>query len=108
MRAEWMPWKCMEWRMRAVVLEDDAKAVAFGRAQGGTRYPAVVGPGRKEDARRDLDLLVLADDLEGPQRAAVRQGRDDPGLPVGQERRGVEAVRALPTSPTVIMLPWAP
>ena len=45
------------------------------------RDPAVVGPGREEDARRDLDLLVLANDLEGSQRAAVRQRRHDPGGP---------------------------
>ena len=59
--------------VRAVVLEDDANAVALGDAQAWARHPAIVGPGREEDARRDLDLLVLADDLEGSQRAAVRQ-----------------------------------
>ena len=36
--------------------------------------------------------LSSPDDLEGPQRAAVRQGRDRPGVPVGQERCRVEAV----------------
>ena len=78
--------------VRAVVPEDDANPVALGHPQAWAGHAAIVGPGREEDARRDLDLLVLADDLEGPQRAAVRQGRDDPGVPVGQERCGVEPV----------------
>ena len=60
--------------MRAVVVEDDADAVALGDAQAQARHPAVVGPGREEGARRDLDLLVLAGDLEGSQRAPIRQG----------------------------------
>ena len=94
--------------VRAVVAEDDANAVALGHPQAGAGDATVVGPGREEDARRDLDLLVLADDLEGPQRAPVRQGRDGPGLPVGQEHVGSKPLRALATSPTVIMLPCAP
>ena len=79
-------------RMRAVVLEDDPQPVAFGRAQRRAGHAAVVGPGREHDARRDLDLLVLGDDLEGPQRAAVGQRRDRAGLPVGQHRGRIEAV----------------
>ena len=71
-------------RVRAVVLENDPQPVAFGRAQCGPGNTTVVGPGRKHDARRDLDLLVLGRDLEGPQRAPVRQRRNRAGIPVGQ------------------------
>ena len=79
-------------RVRAVVAEDDPHPLALGDAQARARHPAVVGPGREEEPGRDLDLLVLADDLERAQRAAIRQRRDRAGVPVGEERCGVEAV----------------
>ncbi len=60
-------------RVRAGVPENDPEPVAFRRAQGRSGHPAIVRPGREHDARRDLDLLVLGSDLEGSERAAVRQ-----------------------------------
>src|SRR5215217_6832281 len=60
--------------MRTVVLEHDPHSVAFGDAQGRTGHSSVVGPGREEEPRRDLDFLVLAHDLKCPKRAAIWQG----------------------------------
>ena len=79
-------------RMRAVVPEDDPQPLALLGAERRPGHAAVVGPGREHDARRDLDLLVLGRDLEGPQRAPVGQRRDRAGLPVGQHCRRIEAV----------------
>ncbi len=46
--------------VRAVVPEDDANPIALRDPQARAGHPAVIGPGREEDPRRDLDLLVLA------------------------------------------------
>src|SRR4051812_46827181 len=45
-------------RMRAAVAEADAHPLALGNPDGRTGNAAVVGPGREDDARRDLDVLV--------------------------------------------------
>ena len=92
MRAEWMPWKCMRVRHVAGVEEADAQPVALGRAQGRTGHAAIVGPGRKEHAGRDLDLLIDRGDLELAQPPAVGQGRHDAGVPVAEDGMGIEAV----------------
>ena len=58
-------------RMRALIQEVDADAIAFGGAQRRTRHLAVEGPGRKEHAGRDLDLAVDGDQLVLAQERAV-------------------------------------
>ena len=58
-------------RMRALVQELDADAIAFGRADRRAGHLAVVGPGRKEHAGRDLDLAIDGDDLVLAQQRAV-------------------------------------
>ena len=69
-----MPWKCMlcgcEPSLRNTIRTRSPSVDAQGRAG----HAAVVGPGREEHARRDLDLLVLGDDLE----LAHASGRPDP------------------------------
>ena len=62
-------------RVRALVQEIDADAIAFRRADGRTRHLAVVGPRRKEDARRNLDLAIHGDDVVLAQPRAVRPCR---------------------------------
>ena len=79
-------------RMGAFVAEDDPQPVAFGRANGRARHPPVVGPGREEEAGGDLDLLVLADDLVGAERAAVGKLRHRSRVPVRQHGGRIEAV----------------
>jgi hypothetical protein len=71
--------------VRAFVLEHHPHAVAFRDAQGRTGHSPIVGPRREKEPRRDLDFLVLACDLECPERAAIRQGRDGSGVPIGEE-----------------------
>jgi hypothetical protein len=78
--------------VRAFVAENNAQAVAFLGAQAGARHAAVVGPGRKEEAGRDLDLLVLGNHLEGTQSTSVGKLRDDAGFPVSEHCGRIEAV----------------
>ena len=59
-------------RVRALIQERDANAVAFGRADRRARHLAVERPRRKEDARRDLDLAIDGDDA-GIRAAACRR-----------------------------------
>ena len=94
--------------VRAVVPKDDANPIAFGDAQARSGDAAVIGPGRKEDPRSDLDLLVLARYQESP---SVRPSGRVETVPVSQSVRsavGSKPLRALSTSPTVIIPPWAP
>ena len=79
-------------RMRGAVAEADAQPLALTRAQRRRRNAAVVGPGRELHAGRDLDLLVVGDQLPLAQHPAARQ---PPGLAmveVAQQLGGVEAV----------------
>ncbi len=48
-------------RVRAVVAEQHAQGVALGGPDDRAGHGAVVRPGREEDPRRDLDLLVGRD-----------------------------------------------
>ena len=60
-------------RHGAGVGERDADQVALGHAQRRAGHAPVVGPGREEHARRDLDLAIERGDPELPQAATVRQ-----------------------------------
>ena len=58
-------------RHRSAIAEHYPQSLALGGAQGWTGHPAVIGPGREEDTRRDLDLLVLGGNPELADRAAI-------------------------------------
>ena len=58
----------------------------------GPGHLAVVGPGREEDAGRDLDLLVVGDDRVLAQRPTVGKPGDDAAVEARGEGRRVEAV----------------
>jgi hypothetical protein len=70
----------------------DAHAIALCGPDGGTGNPAVVGPRRKEDSGRDLDLLVNRDELVLAHRATGGVARDLSGIEVGEDLHRVEAV----------------
>ncbi len=92
--------------VRALVEEADADPIALGGAQRRAGHLAVVGPGREEDAGRDLDLAIDGVDLVLAQQRAVgarrlavvalalgrRQIGEVPAAEVdrGVERRGVD------------------
>ena len=60
----------------APVKEPHAQHIAGGHPQRRSRNLPVIGPGREEHARRDLDFLVHGNDVELAQRAAIRQRRN--------------------------------
>jgi hypothetical protein len=82
-------------RVRAVVLEADPHPIALGDPDRRARHPAVVGPGREEEARGDLDFLVLGDDPKLAHGAAVRVLPQRARIPIGEECVRVEAVAGM-------------
>ena len=79
-------------RVAAGIDEVDAEEIALVGAQGRTRHAAVVGPGREKDARRDLDLLVVGDDLPLAHDRAVGAGLGHRAVvEIGQDIDGVPA-----------------
>ncbi|MCZ7589090.1 MAG: hypothetical protein M5U27_09625 [Gaiella sp.] len=74
-------------RVRTRVGESHPQEVVLGRSDHGPRNGAVVRPGGKEDARRDLELLVAGNErvLAGASRPVRKRGR--------RVEQGVEVVR---------------
>lgn len=79
-------------RMGAIVDEFDFQAFPFGRPKGRTGDTAVIGPGRKHDAWRDLDFLFLYGNFEAAQLAPVPQVAQFARIPIGEHARRIEAV----------------
>lgn len=79
-------------RVAAGVAEANADAVALGRADRRTRHPAIVGPGREEQVRGNLDLLVDRRDLVAAQPPAVRQFGHRAAIEVRQDVMRIETV----------------
>jgi hypothetical protein len=63
--------------VRTLVSEADAQQVVLGRADHRARRGPVVGPRRKRDALRDLDVVVAGDELvlAHPPRLVGQRGR---------------------------------
>src|SRR3982751_7065783 len=59
-------------RMRALVDEGDPYAIPLGGAERRPWHLTVVGPGRKEDPRSDLDFAIDRDQFILPKQRAVR------------------------------------
>ena len=79
-------------RVAAGIDEVDAEEIALVGPQRRTRHAAVVGPGREEDARRDLDLLVVGHDLPLAHSRAIGAGLGDGAVvEIGQDIDGVPA-----------------
>lgn len=79
-------------RVRSIVAEDDPQPLAFLRPQCRSGHAVIEGPGRKEDAGRDLDLPVDGSDFEGAQRSAIGQKIGQARFPLRQHGCRVEAV----------------
>ena len=75
----------------AGVGEVDAQPIPLVGAQRRSRHLPVVGPGREEDAGRDLDLLVVGGDLPLADRRAVGHRRGLAVVEGAHEDRGIEA-----------------
>src|SRR5680860_545071 len=58
-------------RVGAVIDEMNTQTFPFVAPQGGAGHLTVIGPGREEDSRRDLDLLVHRHDLPFTYNCAV-------------------------------------
>ena len=87
-------------RVLGAVAEPDPKPLALARPQRGRRDAAVVGPGRKLDARRDLHLLVDRDQLPLAQGPAAGEPPGAAVVEVAQEHGRVEAVGGVVDAPT--------
>ena len=81
--------------VRAAVLEDDPQALAFDASQRRAGNAPVVGPGRKEDPRCDLDLAIEGGDGPFADPAAVGVGPDAAIVEIGEDGGRVEAVPAV-------------
>jgi hypothetical protein len=71
--------------VRAAVRKTDAHDIALGGAQRRAWDPTIITPGRKEHARRNLNLLVQRRHREFAELPAIRQGRDSARIPVGKD-----------------------
>src|SRR5690606_22840382 len=79
--------------MCAAVGEVDAQAVALDATDRGSGHPTVVGPGREEDPRRDLDLLVDGRHAVGAHWPPVRGlPLQRPHVPIDEHLHRVETV----------------
>jgi len=78
--------------MRAIVLEDDAKPVSFGRTQRRAWDATVEGPRGEHDPRCDLDFLFLRRHFIGAQPAPVWKRRHFCAVPIRQHGRRIETV----------------
>src|SRR5690606_26709522 len=78
-------------RVGAGVGEVNPDAVALVAADRRAGHGPVISPGREEDARRDLDLLIDRDDAVLTQRLAVLELAGGAVVEVGEELGRVEA-----------------
>src|SRR5262249_61664419 len=79
-------------RMRAGVHEVDLELIALAAADRRARYTTVVRPRLELDARHDLDLLVVRDELVSAQRASAGKASRLPPVEVSDHVTRVEAV----------------
>src|SRR5215208_6470891 len=88
-------------RMRALVDEGDSYAIPLGGAERRTGHLTVVGPGRKENSRGDLDFAIDRDQFILAKQRAVRASvlaielrpslfRQIGEVPGSEERRRIE------------------
>jgi hypothetical protein len=82
------------------VAEPDPKPLALTGSQRGRRDAAVVGPGRKLDARCDFHLLVGGDQLPLAQCPAAGESLRAAVVEVAQQLGGVEPVGGVVDPPT--------
>ena len=84
-------------RVMRRVAEADAQTLALTRAQRGPGNAAVVGPGGERDAGRDLDLLLVGDELPLAQDATAGQAPRGALVEVAHDRVGSKPLRAWST-----------
>ncbi len=80
-------------RMGAGIDEVDAQPFAFDASQRRSGDAALIGPGRKKNARRDFDFLVDGGDGPFTNWTPVESGRDIPVIELGQELLGCKPIR---------------
>ena len=81
--------------LRVVIAEDDLSPFTFGCSQRRAGHLAIVGPGRKHDAGRDLDFFVDGFHDEGVLCPPIGKIGNGSGLPLCQHLRRVEPVPRL-------------
>ena len=78
--------------MRTLVGEFNPHDIAFGHAQAGARHAPVIRPSGEKHIRCDFDFAIDRNDLEFPNRLAVRSAADFAAIPVAKHSVRVEAI----------------